>query len=435
MQRKENILRWVFVTVMALLLLPSALLFTGVKQAMELKGDYERYERPALTDTGWFSLSFQESFEKWENQHFGYHDVLVRLHHQIEFSLFDTFYVKNLIVGKEGYLFDYYYVRAANGSDILPDEAVKSLAKKTRVLQDSLKAHGIAFMFLAAPGKGSYHEQYIPEEMRHTNAPKNIQLFEKHMNAYGVQFINGVQWFEKMKDTLPFSLFPKRGIHWGLYGAYLTADSIQKRNALFTGKDLPDYHLKLCWMLEDLETSDWDAEESMNLLFRLSSYPMPYPDYEVKRNDSIPPQKLLVIGDSYFWRLYNVWTPQKIYDPIHFWYYNKQLFIGPDGPKTPLDTNNVWQQLQQYDAVIIMCTDANLSACPWGLVDRVYSEFGIPDQGKVSNAEIKKWESYIRSTPEWMEALKKKSTERKISVDSMIRIDAKYMAEQDTTIY
>jgi hypothetical protein len=41
-----------------------------------------------------------------------------------------------------------------------------------------------------------------------------------------------------MKNKAQFPLYPKHGIHWSNYGGLLAADSVLKKSAALTGKDL-----------------------------------------------------------------------------------------------------------------------------------------------------------------------------------------------------
>jgi hypothetical protein len=125
----------------------------------------------------------------------------------------------------------------------------------------------------------------------------------------------------------------------------------------------------------------------------------------------------------------------KAFSNDHFWYYNKQVY--PDSFKSPLETSqlDLRAQIAQHDVIIIMATEANLPGFGWGFIENVYnsfhknnaiSGFDADFQEKLATARL-----YIKSDKKWMEEIMKKAAKRKISVDSMITLDATWQIQQN----
>jgi hypothetical protein len=125
----------------------------------------------------------------------------------------------------------------------------------------------------------------------------------------------------------------------------------------------------------------------------------------------------------------------KAFSNDHFWYYNKQVY--PDSFKSPLETSqlDLRAQIAQHDVIIIMATEANLPGLGWGFIENAWNLFYSEKQVHAFDADFREKldaaRLYIKSDKKWMEEIMKKAAKRKISVDSMITLDATWQIQQN----
>lgn len=99
---------------------------------------------------------------------------------------------------------------------------------------------------------------------------------------------------------------------------------------------------------------------------------MGYPNIKVESDSTLTRPKTLVIADSYYWGMFN-FNIAKSFENNTFWYYNKHIY--PESYKEPLLVKNMdlKSEISEFDVVVIMCTEGNLSRFGWGFVDQYYS--------------------------------------------------------------
>jgi len=85
----------------------------------------------------------------------------------------------------------------------------------------------------------------------------------------------------------------------------------------------------------------------------------------------------------------------------------------------------------QIRELMIMATEATLWGLGWGFIDDAFNHFVLHRAIDTEDAIIQKYESLIRMDETWMGNIQTKARENGISVDSMIFLDAKYMADEE----
>jgi hypothetical protein len=116
-----------------------------------------------------------------------------------------------------------------------------------------------------------------------------------------------------------------------------------------------------------------------------------------------------------------------------FWFYNREIY--PDFFTKPLYTEyvDVMDEIQKHDVILIMAGEATLSNFGWGFIDIAYDLFrGIDNGHRISKEfyeKVSEMRNYMRKDSVWFDKIKIKAQERKISVDSMLTIDAIWMLQ------
>jgi hypothetical protein len=139
-----------------------------------------------------------------------------------------------VVVGKEGYLFENGYINEYFGfakryADV-SDEQLAARVATLRELQERLADLGIAFCVAITPSKASYLPQYIPEWYlaRYTAEADYVRpylRFVAMLAEKGVFFVDSRAVFETAGLD---EIFPKTGTHWTKTAAFETTAAIIK---------------------------------------------------------------------------------------------------------------------------------------------------------------------------------------------------------------
>jgi hypothetical protein len=398
-----------------------------------LKGSITQHEEPRFTFNDWFSDEYQKQQETYLNETFGFRNLFVRANNQIAFSVFNKAKANGVIVGKKNYLFEENYIKAYYGTDFIGDDSISNRMQRLKFIQDTLSKLNKTMMLVFAAGKGSFYPEYFPDKVKRE---KGVTNYEKHVELaqnLGLKFIDFNKYFVEQKSKSKYPLYPQYGIHWSYYGMSLAADSMIRFIEKTRNIDMPD----LYWDTIELASpkiSDYDIADGMNIKFRLKTFDMAYPNLQIQANEGKTRPSVLMISDSYYWDMFNFGI-SKAFSNDHFWYYNKQVY--PDSFKSPLETSqlDLRAQIAQHDVIIIMATEANLPGLGWGFIENAWNLFYSEKQVHAFDADFREKldaaRLYIKSDKKWMEEIMKKAAKRKISVDSMITLDATWQIQQN----
>lgn len=389
-----------------------------------LNGAFERVKRPQLVLDSVLNGSYQKNLTAWVNENFGFRNTLVRLHNQIGYWLYKQAYTNAVIVGKEEFLLDKKYIDAYTGADFLGEDVLRKKVQLVKMLQDSLQAHHIQFLFVMAPGKASFYKEYIPDEYLTNVHPGNYECLTKLFVEMGVNHIDFRKWFDDLKPKSKYPLFPKCGIHWSTYGADLAADSIIKRIEALTATKMPHMVFESIHVPDTLRTVDEDVGKGMNLLWNIKNIPMAYPT--ISYTDVERKVKLLTVGDSYNWTmpLYNM--TDSVFKKMDYIYYNKKLFVNNRGEGYEDEQINRARLILGHDVVMILTTDANLADFGWGFFENTY--YGIFDlrsrTGRHIPMDVAVVMNDVRYDPQQYSVQKDIAKKLNIPIDSAIYLEA-----------
>ncbi|MFM7981698.1 MAG: hypothetical protein ACKPKO_20505, partial [Candidatus Fonsibacter sp.] len=91
---------------------------------------------------------------------------------------FNQIRVNGFVVGKENYIFSESYIFSAFGDDFIGEEKIKTQMQKAKVVQDSLKRHGVDLLLVFAPGKGEYCQEFVEDKYKHPVKNTNHAEFD-----------------------------------------------------------------------------------------------------------------------------------------------------------------------------------------------------------------------------------------------------------------
>ena len=88
------------------------------------------------------------------------------------------------------------------------------------------------------------------------------------------------------------------------------------------------------------------------------------------------------------------------------------------------------EDASKHDVVMIMATEANLWGLGWGFINTAFDHFVVHKMVRANDELVQSYESEIRKSEKWMQDIKVKAEAAGIPLDSMIYLDAKYMADE-----
>ncbi len=421
-----------YVVIVVTLFLPLCQHFLPVFRVKPLEGSYVLKEKPAFSFHDYFNSRFQDDYNVYYEQHLGFRPLLVRINNQIAFSCFNMALAQDVILGKKGSLYEAFYIKAYLGREFTGTEKWDRYAGKLKAISDSLDRTGTTLLVVFAPGKGTFFPEYIPDKFKPwLKDTTNQEYLMKRLEEKGIRFMDANRWFVQMKNSSPYPLYPKTGIHWSHYGAALFMDSIVNYMERVKGKEMVDFGWSEVKLSNVLRDPDEDIARGMNLLFGVPHYAMPYPEFYFRENPSTFKPVVITIADSYYWNLHGDGITQKIYARDKFWYYF-QAAHGPYPNNQMVKDLDIASELKSADFVILMATDATLSRFDFGFTDHVYDL--ITEEGRRAASEraalITEAERNIRNNKDWMELIKEKAVKRNVTVDEMIHLDAVWMVDK-----
>lgn len=426
--RIKNILLWLIIIILFLPMIQGKFNFVTINK---LSGDIVPVEDSVFSMNGWLSRRFQKGRENFLNENFGFRNIFVRINNQLAFDLFRLAKANSVIIGKDNYFFEENYIKAYYGEDFITEDSIMQRLQKARFIQDTLKSMNKSLILVFTAGKGSFYPEYFPDNMVVEKGKTNYEYYVKYANELGLNSIDFNKYFVDHKYSSPYPLYPRYGIHWSYYGECLATDSIIKYIEKLRAIDMQN----LFWndvSVEDARDDDCDIENGMNLLFDLKKDKMGYPDVRTESDGSKTKPSVLVIADSFFWGLLNVGFSNS-FSKMNFWFYNRQVY--PDSQEKAISTRDLSlkKEIQNHDIIIILGAESTLHEFGWGFIEDANDMFhGKNKLSRNDTAYIRmlnKTMKDIKSDKNWYDTIVAKALRRKISPDSMLKVDAMWIIE------
>lgn len=378
-ERNTNMIKTVmYLFLLGLMILPALQKKWKFFEEEPLKGALPEYIKPKPTFETWWNGQYQDSVDIYIKGTGGFRPSLVRIHNEIHYRLYNIAIANGVIIGKEGYLYEENYIKAHLGLDFIGNEAIQGKVEKTIFVSDELQKMGKSLVILFAPGKASFYPEYIPDSWEpEEQSETNYNLFSGHFSNTSLHFLDFNLWFRSNKNSSPYPLMPKTGIHWSKYGEILAADSLLRYLENICSCDFPNLLIDTIVTSKEMRDTDDDIEDGMNLFFNISDLEMGYPQFHMEQSGNTNTPKVAVIADSYYWGMYNFGLSRDYFDKGQFWYYNEHVYSEDIEGSIDADEIDLNETLADHDIFVLMITDANLFKYGFGFIDRLYNHFSI----------------------------------------------------------
>jgi hypothetical protein len=390
-------------------------------------------EKPKFSVSAWLDGSYQSTTEDYNNDHWAYKETMVRLNNQFYYKAFNQIRVNGFVTGKNDYVFSESYIFSTFGDDLVKEEKIKTLLQKAKVVQDSLKKKGIDLLLVYAPGKGVACKEFIEDKYVHPVKNTNHAMYVANSKNLGVNYLDLYGYFEKLKPTSPYPLFPKFGHHWSYYGECLAVDTLIKHIEKLHHTDLPDLFWEKIEVVDTSRGRDADVLKSMNLYANPEqNMKLAYPEIQFE-NDSVKnTTRVLTISDSYWYGPVYMGVGQNSFAGGQFWYYYNKVIPSPrQGEKVEVWELDLKKEIESNQVIMILYSDGNLPFFGNNFIHDAYELYTSPKTYYARaerNKQIQSFAKQIREAPVLLKKSTQQSNDLQIPLDSAIKLDAMKMA-------
>lgn len=339
----------VFFAAPLLLFLPTLFMRTGTPQGSSLVGVEIGQTSVPFSWPAFFHARYQESLAEQFNRGFPCRSMLIRCINEIYFRLFKTCSMKQgqesvITVGRNDTLYETAYLREyclqrPDADQFLP------LVRDIKRLQDVCERLGMGFVVVISPSKAAIFPEDIPARwLRHYDPrPRSYDLFLPLVRQQGIHCVDGHALTAEAKNRAPTPIFPKGGIHWGQYGAWVTANAVLAELHA-QGKALQPMEYSGVRISNSPRGEDEDLLHLMNMIVPWH-YPVAQLSIQPAEGRPVPRPNLVIIGDSFSQMTAILFSESKQFSEIEYYFYytgSKRSFVDGDfqvvsSPVKPLD--------------------------------------------------------------------------------------------------
>ncbi len=116
---------------------------------------------------------------------------------------------------------------------------------------------------------------------------------------------------------------------------------------------------------------------TLNLLCRLpTNEDLAYPVYRFEENPAKDKHMVLVIGDSYYWNIFNTRIPKHLFKNEAFWYFYAQLYPETYYKPTWAKDLNLKVEIEKQDVIFLMVIERFLHKNGWNFIEEAYALYG-----------------------------------------------------------
>lgn len=417
----------IFVFFVVLFFLPLFQQFYPFVKLKELNGKFEIAKKPKFNLNDLLECKYQPKLEKYITDHIGYRNFFIRLFNQARFEFMNTSNTEGVKIGTDGYLYQEDYILSYLGKDFVHETIIERNVYKLKRIQDTLQKLDKDILIVLAPGKGSFYPNNFPFIYRiQSKTVSNYDLYQERLIKNKINTIDFRKWFSSIKDTCPYTLITKNGIHCSHYAEIIIADSLIKYISKQFNVFLPRLRINKIVKSETPKFTDNDILKAMNLFFEPDDLPLFYPDLEFVINPyekrTIRP---IVIGDSYFYGLFEMGLINEIMPQGEYWFYFNRIENRRDDKKTKPQELNLKDEIDKKDLIIFFATDMNLKYLGFGAIDKLYELYFGKDE-VLSDKQFFYLDRILRDT-KWIMYINQKALIYNKPFDTILKGDLEYL--------
>jgi hypothetical protein len=378
----------------------------------------------------WSSGEYQELAEKFVNDNFGYRNSLLRITNSIDFLLFKTSNSKEVVIGKDNYLFFDYNIKRYLGIDRQDHKQIDSLFVQTDIMRDKLKARNIELVFVIVPSNAFYFSDKFPVQYDSYKKRENdYDYYLKKLNEYNISYVDFNKWFMDIKDTVSVDLFPKNGTHYTYFSAVWVGDSLVKYMEKIKNIDMPDIIVESV-KLDSMRPYEHDLENVLNLSHKLNNEKLYYHKLRIDDIGKTKP-KVLAVGDSFYWPIWNQ-SITNCFSNNAYWFYNDLVYPESFTSNMTSDQVDLDSLYKDLDYIIIFSSATILYNYDYnGFIGEMMFFLDGKYEKKKEDDELKYWIQAIKNNPDWLSNITQKAADLNVPLEEQIINEATWILEQE----
>lgn len=400
-----------------------------------LKGvsESQQIARPTLRELA--DGRWQASAEKWATANFGFRQPAIRLYNQYVWSCYHKSMNKTVIPGKDGYLYERYFVedyyesrmyRYTDDPQVLRDKFSRE-ARRLAMVQELLAEQGTTLFVAVLPGKDILYPEYLPPRDTMTREPlvRAYPEYLRQFDRYGVNYVDVLAWFKAIKGTVDYDLMTKGGTHWSNIASVYAFDSIMRYMQRIGGKAIRKVETGTPYFSRVREP-DNDLAMLLNTVVTPAPSKEKYVDVRLEPATSASGKPgLIVIGDSFFWNVHYNFPLDSLFRYEHYWFYNNSIYFDPEHDNT--SQVDLAEALRDADYVMLSYCSGQLYDLGNEFIGRALVALTHSDDEVQAVRDTIK--ARIMSDERWLRNLQNKSEREGMTLEQAILNDANYLIE------
>ena len=320
---------------------------------------------------------FQDYIADHTGYNFGFRPDFVRINNQLYFSLFRQSPYPNLVIGKDNYLYERPYIESYYGENFLGEESIDSSLMKLNAVRSFMRENGTEIIVVIAPNKADYFNEYIPGYLVENKRTSNYDYYRKRLEEGGYHVLDANAWFKAMKPVHEYPMMSRSGIHWSVYGSAYLADSLVGFMEQVLDRRLVRFTIDSVEYPQVSLMTDKDLRDLANVFTtdKRRTYAYPVAFSHLPNPDGYKPD-IVVIGDSFFWTLYQGYLTNCLGD-ISFWYYFHLIYPQVAEKNVTTAEIDVLQHALDSDIVLLVTSTDNLKDFGFGFIEHMYSKLPV----------------------------------------------------------
>ena len=369
------------------------MLVQGLTHALplELSGYTQKPEQVRPTFQTCRDASYQGYLSECAKHNGGFRELFIRLYNQYLWTCFSKTNCTEVVRGKDNWFFYPENVNDYYGTEMYRWQPTAEIARETYdrearlmyKLRAILKEYDVEFLMFMAPEKGRLYPEHLPDRDFDTTTVDALAYYEAKFNEYDFPYIEMTRWFQTMKDTMPYSLIPQAGAHWG-FSSVVAADSLFRFMGTLKGQPL--HHL--CFgplHKSDRATTEGDCDlgNMLNLVVpvRHDNDILLDAKVTVEADASTERPSALFVGNSYLWRMIYYIPFDEVFSHSEYWFYNSTAYYGKDFRETrPVPGIDILQKVINSDYVVWFTTGAQMYKVSYGFVEKALMDLCLSNE-------------------------------------------------------
>ncbi|HLP52660.1 MAG TPA: hypothetical protein VK154_17350 [Chitinophagales bacterium] len=342
------------------------------EQYLWLAGKTEKIELPVFSFKDWLEEKYQSTVTAYLENTIGYRTFFIRGTNEWHYKVYRDVY-SNMVVGKDDGLYWKEYVEAYIGANVIGYDSILHRCQRARQLQQKMDSMGKKCLFVMLPGKASNTIETIPDHYIWRKKTNNYELLKKAFTETDITYIDLYSYFQQIKKTAKYPLFPKYGTHWSIYAGGLGADTIIRYLQQQWHYNFNQYYIDTTELSNNPRFTDADMYELLNIVSEIPQPELAYPHYVVDTTrGKMQTAKMLMIGDSYMFTLHQSGLmPAAAGENLGYIFYGKGVRdhnTNETGKKAA--EIDLAAELEKTDVVVFVFTEINQEEFDFDMCER-----------------------------------------------------------------